>query len=310
MGSIPVRQFPWGPHEIAIDILGATMRIKKACAALILAILTLAWVCPAAAGGNPFKQSPPFRSAIIKYKYEGHQSGQATVYYKGEVKAEHKQVATKILGMGTEDNTVIITEPDRITTVDLKKRKAFYTGNCTTYMAQEYQRLSSAEKKTVKKNAEAMGNNFMAMMGGKPEIRHGTYMKHPVDIMSVMGMTVYTWQGKQVVLKQEGGVMGMQMNMRATQIKTGVPIPADKLRVPSGIKAVFDKQADQQQKDTAKRVMDMLKDPDFGKKQGQLPSRASQARQVSPSGGASSGQDKQGDAVQEGLDAVKKLFKW
>lgn len=292
------------------------MRIKRAWMALVMTALALAWVSPATAGGNPFKLAPPFKSAIIQYKFEGNQSGQAKVYYKGEVKAEYKQVATKILGMGSEDNTITITEPQRITTVDLKKGEAFYTGNYLTYMSQEYDKLSSAEKKTVQKNAEAMGKNFMGMLGGKPQIRQGTFMGHPVDIVSVMGMTSYTWRDKHVVLKQEGGIMGMQMNMTATDIKVGVPVPSDKLQVPAGMKAVFNQQADQQQRDMAKRVMDMLKDPDFGKKQSQAmnPALQGQGQQAPPSGGSVGSnpekQGGQGDAVQEGLDAVKKLFKW
>ncbi len=313
------------------------MRTKRACLAMVLMVLTLAWASPAPAGDNPFKLPPPFKSAIISYMFEGNQTGHSTVYYKGEVKAEHKTVATKVLGFGSEDQTIIITEPQRVTTVDLKKGKATYTGNYLTYMAQEYQKLSPAEKKTVKKNAEEMGNNFMAMMGGKPQIRQGTFMGHPVDIVSAMGITSYTWRDKHVVLKQEGGLMGMTMNMTATDIKTGVPVPSDKLKVPAGMTAVFDQQADQQQRDMAKRVMDMLKDPEFGKKQGQAMQDASrqmkqaqdqaqsaqeqaaqeQSRQAPPAGGESAtppaqqeGGSGQSDPVKDGLDAVKKIFKW
>ncbi|MCF8044027.1 MAG: hypothetical protein K9K65_11025 [Desulfarculaceae bacterium] len=289
------------------------MRFDRACLALAAMALILTWAFPAFAADNPFKLAPPFKSAIIKYTYSGTQKGQSTVYYKGNVQAEHKQVATKILGFGSEDNTITITEPQRITTVDLGKKEAYYTGNSMTYMAQEYEKLTPAEKKRVKKNAEEMAGNFLAAMGGgKPEIKQGTFMNHPVEIVTVMGLTSYTWKGKHVVLKQEGGVMGMQMNMTATSIKTGVPVPSDKLQVPAGMKAVFNQEADQQQKDMAKRVMDMLKDPDFGKKQGQMPAQASQeqSQQAPASSGSSSDQEKQADPVKEGLDAVKKLFKW
>ena len=288
------------------------MRIERAYLAMAAMALILIWACPALAADNPFEPPPPFNSAIIKYKYEGTQSGQSTVYYKGPVKAEHKQVATKVLGFGSEDNTIVITEPKRITTVDLGKNEAYYTGNYMTYMAQEYEKLSPAEKKRVKKNAEKMAGNFMAAMGGKPQIRQGAYMNHPVDIVTVMGLTIYTWKGKQVPLKQEGSVMGMRMNMVATSVKTGVPIPSGKLRVPAGIKAVFNQEADDQQRKTAKRVMDMLGDPDFGKQQSQIPAQASQeqSQQAPASGNSSPDKEKQGDAVQEGLDAVKKLFKW
>ena len=301
------------------------MRFDRACLALAAMALILTWAFPAFAADNPFKLAPPFKSAIIKYTYSGTQKGQSTVYYKGSVKAEHKQVATKILGFGSEDNTITITEPQRITTVDLGKKEAYYTGNSMTYMAQEYEKLTPAEKKRVKKNAEEMAGNFLAAMGGgKPEIKQGTFMNHPVEIVTVMGLTSYTWKGKHVVLKQEGGIMGMQMNMVATEVKTGVPIPAEMLQPPAGIKPVFNQEADDQQRKMAKQVMDMLKDPDFGKKQGQAMSQAQDAQkqaaqqrqaaqeQAGKETSAPAQQDGggQADPVKEGLDAVKKLFKW
>ena len=289
------------------------MRSKKACLALAVVALVLTWVLPVVAADNPFViKSPPFKSAIIKYKYTGTQQGTATVYYQGDIRAEHEHTATKVMGIGSENNTITITEPRRITEVNLDEKKAFYTGNYMTYMAQEYDNLSPAEKKRVKKNAKDMGGDFMAAMGGKPKTRQGRFMNRPVEITTVMGMTSYTWKDKHILLKQEGSVMGMKMNMVATDIKTNVPVPADKLRVPAGIKAVFNKEADQQQRQMAKQFMAKLKDPDFGKKQSRMPAQASQeqSQQAPASGDSSSDKEKQGDAVQEGLDAVKKLFKW
>ncbi|MBU1155638.1 MAG: hypothetical protein KJ921_07290, partial [Proteobacteria bacterium] len=290
------------------------MRFDRACLALAAMALILAWAFPAFAADNPFKLAPPFKSAIIKYAYSGTQKGQSTVYFKGNVRAEHKQVATKILGFGSEDNTIIITDPQRITTVDLGKKEAYYTGNSMTYMAQEYEKLTPAEKKRVKKNAEEMAGNFLAAMGGgKPEIKQGTFMNHPVEIVSVMGLTSYTWKDKHVVLKQEGSIMGMQMNMVATEVKTGVPVPSDMLQPPAGIKPVFNQEADDQQRKMAKQVMDMLKDPDFGKKQNQAMQDASrqaqqeQSQQAPPASGESTSapaqKDGQADPVKEGLDA-------
>ncbi|MCB2191964.1 MAG: hypothetical protein KQI62_10395 [Deltaproteobacteria bacterium] len=295
------------------------MRRKRVCLALTVVALILTWVLPAVAADNPFViKSPPFKSAIIKYKYTGTQQGTATVYYKGDVQAEYKQVATKILGIGSEDNTIVITEPKRVTTIDLEKNEAYYTGNYMTYMAQEYEKLSPAEKKRVKKNAEKMAGNFMAAMGGSPQISQGTFMNRPVEIVKTMGLTSYTWKGKRVVLKQDGSIMGMDMNMAATDIKTGVPVPADKLQPPAGIKPVFNQKADDQQRKMAKQVMDMLKDPDFGKKQDQAMQKAAQqqreAQQQQQAGENTSGQgqsqDKTSEAVQEGLNAVKKIFNW
>ncbi|BEQ16763.1 hypothetical protein [Desulfoferula mesophila] len=304
------------------------MRFSRVCLATAALAVMLGLAAVAAAADNPFKMPPPFKSAIINYSYSGNQQGQSTVYFKGDTRAEHKKVVTKILGFGSEDNSIIITEPQRVTTVDLGKNEAYYTGNYITYLAQEYDKLSPAEKKRVKKNAEQMGGNFLAAMGGsKPQVSQGTFLNHPVEIVKVMGLTSYTWKGKGVVLKQEGGIMGMQMNLTATQVRTGVPIPADKLAPPPGIKPVFNQEADNQQRQMAKQVMDMLKDPDFGKKQSQAMQDASrqakeaqaqqhaaqqQAGKSAPASGQpqDGSQSQSGDMVQEGLNAAKKLLNW
>ena len=292
------------------------MRFKSALAFLCLFTLVLTGGLPALAGDNPFVVPPPFKSAIIKYTYSGNQKGHSTVYYKGQVMAEHKQVETKVLGFGSEDKLITITTPKRVTTVDLNKNEASYTGNPMAYMAQEYAKLSPAEKKRVKKNAEDMGRNFMSLMGGQPKITKGTFLNRPVDIITTMGLTTYSWQGKHVVLKQQGSIMGMDMNMAATDVSVGVPVPRAKLEVPAGMTAVFNQEADQQQRMMAKRIMDNLKDPNFGKKQNQAMRDAkrqaaeAQAEAQRQQQGQPQGQEQQGDAVQQGLDAVKKIFKW
>jgi len=291
------------------------MRMARSCWGLILAVLLILGAQPAAAAANPFQTPPPFKSAIIKYQYTGTQSGDSTVYFRGPVRAEHKRVSTKIMGISSETHQITITEPKRITTVDLKAHKASYTGNYLSYLAREYDKLSPAEQKRVMKNAEAMGRNFAGMMGGKPQIKKGTYLNRPVDIVTVMGLTTYTWRGKHVTLKQQGSIMGMSMNMRAVDIKTGVPVPADKLRVPPGIKAVFDQQADQRQRETARRIMAMLKDPNFGKGAGGAPPAAAagrppQAPPAKPVPAPANHGGGQDDTVQQGLKTLKKIFNW
>lgn len=280
---------------------------------LLCAVFLLSLALPAAAGNNPFRLAPPFKTAIIKYSFSGSQNGTATTYFKGDTKAEYKDLATKVLGFTSEDKQLVITSPQRITTVDLKKGKATYTGNYLTYLAQEYDKLNPAEKKRVKKNSKAMGQNFMAMMGGKPQIRQGTYQGKPVDIMTAAGLTSYTWRGKQVVLKQSGSIMGMKINMVATDIAVGAPVPSSRLQPPAGVKPVFDQEQDQRQRQMAKNIMAMLKDPDAANNQAKAMQnaqrQAAEAQAQQPQGGQQD-QEKQGDAVQEGLNAVKKLFKW
>ncbi len=275
---------------------------------LIAAAMMLA--TNAAAAENPFKIKAPFKSAIVKYKHNGSEKGKSTLYYKGTTTADHRQTSTTLWGMDQgQQDTITITKPKEVIRVNLKKRKATATGNPMAYMAEEYKKLSPAEKARVKKNAENMGQSMLSFLkSGQAETREGTLMGKPVKIVSMMGLTTYVWKDKGVLLKQEGSLMGMKLNSVATDVNVGASVPADKLEVPAGIKVVFDKKADQKQRQMAKNMMDMLKDPEFGKGKGGMVKQ--------PAGGDGQGnseqssQAKEGDPVKEGMNLLKKTLGW
>ena len=225
-------------------------------------------VVPAVADGNPFiPKKLPFKTAVVHYKLEGTESGTATQYWEGKRNARYSDTKSGFMGVGKRNKTITITTPKRVTEVDLIERKATATGNWMTYMAKEYKKLTSRERKQVKKNAENFGNSFFqGLSEGKPEISEGTFMGKEVQITKMMGITSYVWKDTPIVLKQEGSMMGIKTTTVATSVKTGVRIKSTVFEVPAGIKVVFDQKADQQMRLMAKRWIDDLKDPDFDKK--------------------------------------------
>jgi riboflavin synthase len=272
--------------------------------ALIMTALMVA--TNAMAGENPFKPKAPFKSAVVQYTHNGSEKGKSTTYYQGTTTADHRQTSTKLWGVdqGTQD-TITITEPKKVIVVDLAKRTAKATGNPMDYMAQEYEKLTPAEKARVKKNAEKMGQSMLNLVkGGKAEIKEGTFMGKPVQIVTAMGLKGYVWKDKGVILKQEGSLLGMKLDTVATKVDVGASVPADKFKVPAGIKVVFDKEADQKQRQMAKNMMDMLKDPDFGKNKGGM------AGQPSDDDPGQASQEKEGDPVKEGMNLLKKTLGW
>ena len=74
------------------------MHFSRVCLVEAALAVMLGLATAVAASDNPFMMSPPFKSAIINYSYYGNQQGTSTVYFKGDTRAEHKKVATKILG--------------------------------------------------------------------------------------------------------------------------------------------------------------------------------------------------------------------
>jgi len=277
----------------------------------VLLAAALMMASNAAAADNPFKPKAPFKSAMVHYQYKGSETGQATVYYQGTIMAEHKQTSTTLWGMDQgQQNTITITKPNEVIRVDLNKRTASATGNQLAYMAEEYEKLSPAEKITVKKNAEKMGQSMLNFFkGGQAQMREGTLMGKPVNIISMLGLTTYAWKDNGVLLKQEGSLMGMKLDTVATKIEVGAPVSAEQLQVPGGIKVVFDQKADQKQRQMAKQMMDMLKDPQFGQNRGAM---AMQPQDNNPQGNAQrsepSAQAKEQDPVKEGMNLLKKTL--
>lgn len=265
----------------------------------------------AAASDNPFILKYPFDSGIIEYKMDGSQKGTQTLYIKGDASARYTEAVSKMFGMTQKVRTIDITMPNEVIHVDLEEGKAMSTGNMMTYMAQEYEKLSPAEKENVKKNSEKVGAQMgQQFMGGKPETSEGTFMGKPVTITKAGSMTSYVWKDTPIVLKMQGSVMGMRTDQVATSIKEGAHVSASKLKVPDGIQVQHDPQADAMTRQMAKNMLDSLKDPDFEKKGG---INSMMAPPPGAAGGQGMGQDSGGDSDSGGgpsipldVDSLKK----
>jgi hypothetical protein len=281
------------------------MHLRKHIVKAIFLSAALLMATSALAADNPFKPRAPFKSAIVQYQHNGSEKGTSTIYYHGASFADHRQTSTTLWGMDQgQQNTITITKPKEVIKVDLTKRKATATGNPKDYMAQEYEKLSPAEKARVKKNAEKMGQSMLSFFkGGQAQMREGTLMGKPVTIVSMMGLTSYVWKDKDVLLKQEGSLMGMKLDTVATSVKVGAPVPSEKLNVPQGIKVVFDKEADQKQRQMAQHIIGMLNDPEFGQGGGMAMQPQGEAQAA-----GQPGETKEGDPVKEGMNLLKKTL--
>ena len=272
-------------------------------------ILALGCAAAAQASDNPFIVKYPFKSAIIQYKMDGSQKGTATLYVKGQTSARYTEAVSKVFGMTQKIRTIDITTPDKMIHVDLEEGKARSTGNMMTYMAQEYEKLSPAEKENVRKNSESVGTQMgQQFMGGKPETSEGTFMGKPVTITKAGSMTSQVWKGTPIVLKMQGSIMGMRTDQVATSIKEGADVPADKLQPPAGIQVMHDPEGDAMMRQMAKNMLDNLKDPDFEKKGGMggmmaPPMGAGQGQGMQQDSGGDSGS---GSGIPLDVDALKK----
>ncbi len=256
---------------------------------------------------SPFENRTPFKDAIITYSLGGSSTGSSTLYVKdyGKYLAEYEKVSINMLGFTKEENKLSITTPDWVYTIDMAAKTGTKMTSMEKYLKQEYEKLSSSEKKTVQKNAKKFGSNMMHSMGSDVKFNAAMLHGYSCDKSNVMGMTSYTIHNTAIVLKIEGSVLGMKIQKEALDIKKGA-VESSHFKVPSGVKITYDKHADAMMKQQASEIMQMLLDPNKAKTPSFVPA-SSQPIMPSTPNSSSTPQDDNKE-MQEVQDAVGKLF--
>lgn len=247
--------------------------MKNPITALVMALVLACVAYTAnAAETNPFDPSAryPFKTAVVKSKMQGSTTGEQTIYAKGNKKADYTKGSTKVWGMKSEENKIVITLPDEIITVDLKEKTGAKTGNPAKYMFDEYKKLTKQEQENVLKNAEKLGSSLALQLTGQQpsERRFGKFMGKDVEIITIMGLTSYIWKDTNIALQSKGSLMGVKVDIQAYSIETDVAVDDKVFQAPEGINVVFNQRGDAMMRDMAKTMIDDLKDPNGGQHTG------------------------------------------
>lgn len=220
------------------------------------------------AGDSPWEAKLPFKTAVIQYEVSGDEKGTESLYIRanGQEQAHMRKTKGKMMFMNVSTDKVTITTPELVTEVDMEKKTGRKFVNPTKFIIEEYGKLSAKEKETVKKNAVDMGTNMSQTMGGTVEKKAGTHLGHTCDVVKVMGFTSWVMSDTGIMLKTEGNLMGVTAKTVATKVERDGAVPSDVFNVPSGVNVEHDKEADKSNREMAKTVIDMLKDPEASKK--------------------------------------------
>jgi hypothetical protein len=165
------------------------------------AFVLLGSVCFAQA--VPWAPKLPFEQAVINYKISGTEQGTQVVYIRdgGQNTAKHRKTSMKMLGIKQETNTVEITSPDHIISVNLIEKSGTKQANPVKYMIEEYNRLSDADKKKLMENAQKTGMNIMQGMQGKVTPKAEKIHGFDCDKVEIMGVTNYLINGTGIEMK-------------------------------------------------------------------------------------------------------------
>lgn len=190
---------------------------------LLLAVFSVAF-----AGSNKFKKYE-FKSAIVEYKVSGLSKGTKTVYIKdyGFQEAEYEKTTMSVFGMTQKSNKVKIQDGYNIISADLnEKTGAKMKNEMAIAMAEE--NIDPAE----------FGKEMLKALGGKKLNKTETILGKKCDIWQDKAGTSEQWIWKNLALKVESKVMGMNYNIEATSLKVDVAVPDSKFKAPKGIKYV------------------------------------------------------------------------
>jgi hypothetical protein len=229
---------------------------------------TLAW-----GGDFPWEMKLPFQEATIQYQLSGSEQGEETLYLKdyGRQRAKYHKGGTTIMGITSQTETVEITDPDWVYTYDLMEKTGFKTTNPNKLFREEYNKLSSGEKKIFEKNAKQYGLSMMDQWGGSVTRSSGTVLGYECEVLTINdGMsTVYNIRGTDIPLRSEVSAMGINNLNAATHIDTRSSVPDKVFAPPVGITASLDPEAEEMMSGMVQQMVASFKEPDGGSKMGQ-----------------------------------------
>lgn len=282
-----------------------------------------------AAGGNPWEYKLPFKSAVVHYDSRGTLKGEETLYIRsgGGEMAKVSRLSGKVMFIPMTEDTTEITTPDWIIKIDNKKKTGNKITNPQKFMREEYEKLSAAEKATVRKNLQEIGVNMTSQLGGQVQKGGSKILGYTCDVVTGMGITVHSIPGTPVALKSEGSLMGVKIDSVATKLEKNVAVPDSVFEAPPGVEITHDKEADEANRAMAKVMMDNLKDPEAAKKQQAMAeemqremARSEQERRAEREQGDSGEQERgeeaseeeegrdMGEMMEKGMGALKGLF--
>ncbi len=143
-------------------------------------------------------------------------SGHKTLYFEdyGNIQVEETEETSTTMGRTEKNHELVKIQDGMVYTVDFR-RKVIIKQDMSMLMKN--------------KDMQKIGKEMLKSMGGK-KVGNDTVLGFPCEVWELMGSKI--WMHKGVTLKVESNIMGMTHKEVATEVKFGMPVPADKLKLP------------------------------------------------------------------------------
>lgn len=188
------------------------------------------------------------KSGIVEYSISGVQTGKQTLYFDnwGLLSAEYTQATTTFMGMTVPTNTLSLTTQEWTYNIDLDKKEGTKIAN---------KEIEELMKSLQGKDLEEMGRKMLEKLNAK-KIGNETFLGKNCEVWEIQKLSSKVWLYKYIPLKTISNIMGT-ITIEATKFEENVSIPADKLKVPSGIKITEQKFTDEE-KQNMEEIMKMM----------------------------------------------------
>ncbi len=151
---------------------------------------------------------------MMGIKNETH--GHTTLYFDdyGDLEVQETEETATTMGRTEKRHRLMKIQDGIVYSVDFKQ-KVITKQDISQFMGE--------------KDMSKMGKEMLKEMGGK-KVDNGEVLGLPCEVWEVMGSKI--WIHKGITLKIESNIMGMIHKEEATEVKFGVSIPSDKLKLP------------------------------------------------------------------------------
>ncbi len=199
------------------------MKISKQ-VGFVLAFLFLAGIVCAQEKLKPYK----FKTALVEYVYSGNTTGTQTVYYaeNGWNQCEVTQTVTKTFGQKDEKNEVKLSLG-----LDIYQ----WTPGAKTGTQMRNTVLEELMKDP-NFDPKQFAKELMEQLGFEKK-GNETLDGRDCEVWKGLGSTIWIWN--ELAIKTEVKILGQKTVWTATKIEFDVPVPAEKLKVPSDVKFQF-----------------------------------------------------------------------
>jgi hypothetical protein len=209
---------------------------------IVALLITAALSARLTAQQNPFQMSAGnVKSALIEYTLSGDQVGTEELAISNGRRATHTTATTHVFGKDVKTDRLDIATPDSLYTIDLAKHEGYGVPSQSGVMADEYSKLSAADKQRFQTNTQGIAGIFAQSFGlgalsqssarGQETVAGQSCDDHSFGSLSFCSLT----GAPGIPLRSESEVLCIHTVQEATSAVINGPVPTDRFQPPTGI---------------------------------------------------------------------------